>query len=177
MIENHMQKSHTVPSSENAFSPGQFVVYPAHGVAQVVSIETQRVGNDEFKALVVAIDADRLIVRVPLNKVQKSGLRCLSSRKVMQLAFTTMKGPANKSRGLWNRRAIEYAAKIKSGDLVTIAEVVRDLYRRSDQPERSYSERLIYELAFDRLVREVAAVEEMQFAEATTKLEKLLDAA
>jgi CarD family transcriptional regulator len=172
-----MPSSSTLPVADAAFSPGQFVVYPAHGVAQVVSIETQRVGNEEFKVLVVTIDADRLVVSVPLNKVKRSGLRRLSSRKVMQSAFTTMKGRANKSRGLWSRRAIDYASKIKSGDLVTIAEVVRDLYRRPDQPERSYSERLIFEQAFDRLAREVAAIEETQVAEATTKLAKLLDAA
>ena len=95
----------------------------------------------------------------------------------MQSAFETMKGRASKSRGMWSRRALEYAAKIKSGDLVTIAEVVRDLHRKDDQPERSYSERLIYEQALDRMTREVAAIEQLEFTAATSKLEKLLKAA
>jgi CarD family transcriptional regulator len=166
-----------ISSVEKSFSPGQFVVYPAHGVAQVLNIETQKVGKEEFSVLVVKIETDGLTVRVPVHKVKTSGLRRLSSKAVMELAFTTMKGRANKSRGMWSRRATEYAAKIKSGDLVTIAEVVRDLYRNADQPERSYSERLIYEQALDRLAREVAAIEDIQFSDAATKVTQLLEAA
>jgi CarD family transcriptional regulator len=172
-----MTKSLTSSSVEGSFSPGQFIVYPTHGVAQVVNIETQKVGKEEFQVLVVKIEMDRLTVRVPIHKIRTSGLRRLSSRKVMQLAFMAMKGRANKSRGMWSRRATEYAAKIKSGDLVTIAEVVRDLHRTANQPERSYSERLIYEQALDRLAREVAAIEDIKLADAATKVTKLLEAA
>ncbi len=172
-----MTKTRSPASNVVAFEPGDLVVYPSHGVAKVVNIETQRVGAEELRVLVVSLEAERLTVRVPLHKVKTSGLRRLSSRKVMQSAFETMKGRASKSRGMWSRRALEYAAKIKSGDLVTIAEVVRDLHRKDDQPERSYSERLIYEQALDRMTREVAAIEQLEFTAATSKLEKLLKAA
>ena len=117
------------------------------------------------------------MLRVPVAKAKISGLRKLSSRKIMESALVTLKGRSRVSRAMWNRRAQEYEAKINSGDPVSIAEVVRDLHRNADQPDQSYSERQIYQAALDRLVRELAAVESIDETAATQKLEQLLKAA
>lgn len=118
-----------------------------------------------------------MILRVPVAKAQNSGLRRLSSRKIMDSALTTLKGRSRAKRTMWSRRAQEYEAKINSGDPVSIAEVVRDLHRADDQPEQSYSERQMYQAALDRLVREFAALEQIDEAAAAEKLEQLLKAA
>ena len=115
-----------------------------------------------------------MTLRVPVNKVGNSGLRKLSSKKQMDSALITLKGRARVKRTMWSRRAQEYEAKINSGDPVSIAEVVRDLHRSATQPEQSFSERQIYEAAFERLVDELAAIEKIDKDKASGKLEKLL---
>jgi len=159
------------------FSTGDFVVYPAHGVGQVTDVEKQVIGGQEIELFVVSFERDRMTLRVPVDKVENSGLRKLSTRKVMDQALTTLKGRARVKRAMWSRRAQEYEAKINSGDPVSIAEVVRDLHRGESQPEQSYSERQIYEQALERLAHEIAAVEKIKPETATAKLEKLLSAA
>jgi len=170
--------SPAVPGSpEPRFAAGDAVVYAAHGVGRVVGMETRQVGGGTIELVVVAFDQDRLTVRVPLAKAQAAGLRRLSAAGVMENAFATLKGRARTSRGLWGRRALEYSAKINSGDPVLVAEVVRDLHRNSGDPDCSYSERLVYQTAFDRLTREVAAVECVEQEAAAQKLRRILDAA
>ena len=159
------------------FAAGDFVVYPAHGVGQVTDIETQVIGGDAIELFVVNFDRERMTLRVPVAKVHNSGLRRLSNQKTMDKALTTLKGRARIKRAMWSRRAQEYEAKINSGDPISIAEVVRDLYRGATQPEQSYSERQIYEQALERLACEIAAVENIETSIATSKLEKLLTAA
>ncbi len=159
------------------FSTGDFVVYPAHGVGKVTNIEKQTIGGQEIELFVVSFERDRMTLRVPVDKVENSGLRKLSTRKIMDQALTTLKGRARVKRAMWSRRAQEYEAKINSGDPVSIAEVVRDLHRGTSQPEQSYSERQIYEQALERLAHEMAAVEKINTETATAKLEKLLSAA
>lgn len=167
----------TNSATKTAFSPGDVVVYPSHGVGKVTNIETQRIADQEIKLFVISFEHERMVLRVPLHKAEASGLRKLSTRTAMESALATLKQPAGQKRGIWNRRALEYTAKIKTGDPVSIAEVVRDLYRAPGQPERSYSERLLYEQALGRLSHEIAAVERTQLEAATTKVEQLLDAA
>jgi CarD family transcriptional regulator len=159
------------------FSSGDFVVYPAHGVGKVTSVESQTIAGQKVDLFVISFERDRMTLRVPVRKVENSGLRKLSTRKVMDTALTTLKGRARVKRAMWSRRAQEYEAKINSGDPVSIAEVVRDLHRGATQPEQSYSERQIYEQALERLAHEVAAVEKIKPEAATAKLEKLLNAA
>ena len=159
------------------FSTGDFVVYPAHGVGKVTSIESQTIVGQKVELFVIGFERDRMTLRVPIGKVENSGLRKLSTRKVMEAAMTTLKGRARVKRAMWSRRAQEYEAKINSGDPVSIAEVVRDLHRGASQPEQSYSERQIYEQALERLAYEVAAVEKIKPEAATAKLERLLSAA
>ena len=159
------------------FTPGSYVVYPGHGLGKVTSLESQTFAGQEVRCLVITFDHDRMTLKVPVSKAKTSGLRGLSSPSHMQKALTTMTGRASGKKVMWSRRATEYAAKIKSGDPILIAEVVRDLHREPDQPQGSYSERLLYEQARDRLTREVAAIEGIEVDAATTKFELLLKAA
>ncbi len=162
---------------EMTFKAGDFVVYPTHGVGKVLGLEKKEIAGDELQLFVISFDQDRMTLRVPVHKVKKSGLRRLSTRKIMEAVLTTLKGRARVKRTMWSRRAQEYEAKINSGDPVLIAEVVRDLHRNTSQPDQSYSERQIYELALDRLARELAAIEKIDKEAATAKLETALEAA
>lgn len=140
------------------FRPNDYVVYPAHGVGQIISIEKQEVAGMTLELFVISFEKDKMTLRVPTNKAEDVGMRSLSSPDVVSKAMTTLKGKARVKRAMWSRRAQEYEQKINSGDLIAIAEVVRDLHRTDDQREQSYSERQLYEAALERLTREVAAV-------------------
>ncbi len=146
-------------TAAKAFSVGQHVVYPAHGVGVVTGIEKQTVAGMDLEVFVVSFDQDKMILRVPTNRAEVSGMRALAGTKLVDDALKTLGGRARIKRTMWSRRAQEYEAKINSGDLISIAEVVRDLHRGADQPEQSYSERQLYESALDRMARELAAVE------------------
>ncbi|MET0293654.1 MAG: CarD family transcriptional regulator [Phenylobacterium sp.] len=144
-----------------AFSVGDHVVYPAHGVGRVQGIETQEVAGLKLEVYVITFDHEKMTLRVPTGKAKTAGLRPLAESNVVSQALTTLKGRARVKRTMWSRRAQEYEAKINSGDLISIAEVVRDLHRAENQPEQSYSERQLYESALDRMAREVAAIEQI----------------
>jgi len=159
------------------FKAGDYVVYPTHGVGLVKGVEKQTVGGMTLELVVVTFDNDRMTLRVPVAKMATSGLRKVSSRKIMDDAITTLKGRARVKRTMWSRRAQEYEAKINSGDPISIAEVVRDLHRNVGQPDQSFSERQIYEAALERLAGEYAAVDGIDKAKATEKLEQALKAA
>lgn len=161
-------------NDSSLFSKGDFVVYPTHGVGQVIGIEKQEVAGHKLHLFVISFENERMTLSVPIDKAIVSGLRKLSSKKIMETAMTTLKGRARVKRTMWSRRAQEYEAKINSGDPILIAEVVRDLHRRADQPDQSFSERQIYEQALDRLSSEVAAVDKVDMEKATAKVEKLL---
>lgn len=140
------------------FRPNEYVVYPAHGVGQITSVEKQEVAGIELELFVISFEKDKMTLRVPTNKATEIGMRALSSPDVISQAMKTLRGKAKVKRAMWSRRAQEYEQKINSGDLIAIAEVVRDLHRTDDQREQSYSERQLYEAALERLTREVAAV-------------------
>ncbi|KLN62530.1 CarD family transcriptional regulator [Kiloniella spongiae] len=159
------------------YSAGDYVVYPTHGVGRVQGIETQEISGVTLELLIVTFEQDRMTLRVPLARAESSGLRKLSSRKLMEDALTTLKGRSRAKRTMWSRRAQEYEAKINSGDPVSIAEVVRDLHRGPEQPEQSFSERQMYQAALERLAREFAAVEDIDEDSAAVKLEEMLAAA
>ena len=159
------------------FRPGDFVVYPTHGVGQVTRIEIQEIAGHKLKLFVISFENERMTLKVPIAKVVTSGLRKLSSRKVMETAMEKLKGRARVKRTMWSRRAQEYEAKINSGDPLSIAEVVRDLHRKTGQPDQSFSERQIFESARERLAHELAAVEKIDVEAAEEKLEDLLKAA
>ena len=156
------------------YKVSDIVVYPTHGVGKITGIEAQKYGEIEFKLYVVAFEKDKMILRIPVNRAKISGLRGISSTDQLKKVTQTLKGKAKTSRGMWSRRAKEYEGKINSGDIVSIAEVVRDLHKNIDDPDRSYSERVIYESALDRLAGEVAAVKKIDINAATEHLVKEL---
>ena len=160
---------------ENSFIPGDFVVYPSHGVGKIIGTETREVEQTKLELLVIRFEQDRMTLRVPLDKAKVSGLRTLSSKAQMDEAITTLQGKAKVKKLMWSRRAQEYETKINSGSLVSIAEVVRDLYRKDDQGEQSYSERQMYQAALERLASEFAAVDNTDKESAVVKLEKIID--
>ena len=141
-----------------AFRPNEFVVYPAHGVGKIVNIEEQEIAGIIMELFVVSFEKDKMTLRVPTEKALHVGMRSLASAEEVAKAMHTLKGKAKVKRAMWSRRAQEYEQKINSGDLIAIAEVVRDLHRTDEQREQSYSERQLYEAALERLTREVAAV-------------------
>ena len=145
-------------SKKAEFRPNDHVVYPAHGVGRIVSIEEQDIAGLTIEVFVISFDKDKLKVSVPTHKATEVGMRSLSTPDVVSQAMKTLRGKAKVKRAMWSRRAQEYEQKIHSGDLISIAEVVRDLHRNDDQREQSYSERQLYEQALERLTREVAAV-------------------
>jgi CarD family transcriptional regulator, regulator of rRNA transcription len=159
------------------FKTGDMVVYPTHGVGRVEGVEKREIAGHNLDLVVIRFTRDRMTLRVPVAKAPTSGLRRLSTQKVMKDALTRLKGRARVKRTMWSRRAQEYEAKINSGDPISIAEVVRDLHRKVDQPDQSFSERQIYEAALDRLVSELAAVEKIDHDKAAEKLEEMLVAA
>ncbi len=161
-------------NSDLDFSIGDHVVYPAHGVGTVVGIETQEVAGLSLEVYVITFDHEKMTLRVPTRKAKGAGLRALAAGTVVSQALTTLKGRARIKRTMWSRRAQEYDAKINSGDLISIAEVVRDLHRAENQPEQSYSERQLYESALDRMAREVAAIERIDRDAAIGILNKAL---
>lgn len=152
------KKSSSKKKKNVSFKVGQHIIYPAHGVGEVIGIEQEVIAGFDIEVYVVKFEQDKMTLRVPTSKAGNSGMRALSDDLILKDAFTTLKGRARVKRTMWSRRAQEYEAKINSGDLILVSEVVRDLHRTEAQPEQSYSERQLYERALDRMVREVAAI-------------------
>ncbi|MGT2503421.1 CarD family transcriptional regulator [Bradyrhizobium guangxiense] len=163
-----------VVTQRQGFKASEFVVYPAHGVGQILAIEEQEIAGAKLELFVINFIKDKMTLRVPTAKVANVGMRKLSEPALVKKALETLKGRARVKRTMWSRRAQEYEAKINSGDIVAIAEVVRDLYRSESQPEQSYSERQLYEAALDRLSREIAVVQHSTETEAVKEIEAQL---
>ena len=161
-------------TKKNEFRPDDFVVYPAHGVGRIVSIDEQEVAGLRLEMFVISFEKDKMTLRVPTVRASEIGMRSLSTPDLIDRALETLKGKARVKRAMWSRRAQEYDQKINSGDLMSIAEVVRDLHRNDDQREQSYSERQLYEAALDRLTREVAAVNGLDEGTAQKRVEEVL---
>lgn len=164
-------KAAPIPPRKLHFKTGDFVVYPTHGVGQIEKIDEQEVAGDTLELFVIGFEKDKMILRVPTAKAKDVGMRKLSSPDIVATALNTLKGRARIKRTMWSRRAQEYEAKINSGDLVSIAEVVRDLHRAGGQPEQSYSERQLYEAALARMAREVAAIQRIDEEAAVAQIE------
>jgi CarD family transcriptional regulator len=161
-------------TQRQGFKTNEFIVYPAHGVGQIMAIEEQEVAGARLELFVINFVKDKMTLRVPTSKVVSVGMRKLAETPMVKRALDTLKGRARIKRTMWSRRAQEYEAKINSGDIVAIAEVVRDLFRSESQPEQSYSERQLYEAALDRLSREVSAVQRITETEAIKEIEAAL---
>ena len=161
-------------TQRQGFKTNEYIVYPAHGVGQILAIEEQEVAGCKLELFVINFVKDKMTLRVPTAKAASVGMRKLAEGVLVKRALETLKGRARVKRTMWSRRAQEYEAKINSGDIVAIAEVVRDLFRSNSQPEQSYSERQLYEAALDRLSREIAAVQRITETEAIKEIEAAL---
>jgi CarD family transcriptional regulator len=161
-------------SQRQGFRTKEFIVYPSHGVGQIISIEEQEVAGLMLELFVISFAKDKMTLKLPVAKIASVGMRKLADASVVAKALHTVTGRARIKRTMWSRRAQEYEAKINSGDLVSIAEVVRDLFRSDNQPEQSYSERQLYEAALDRMAREIASVEKSSETEAIRQIEQNL---
>jgi CarD family transcriptional regulator len=170
-IAPKVEEPKKVLTQRQGFKTNEFVVYPAHGVGQILAIEDQEIAGAKLELFVINFMKDKMTLRVPTAKVANVGMRKLSDPTLVRKALDTLKGRARIKRTMWSRRAQEYEAKINSGDIVAIAEVVRDLYRSESQPEQSYSERQLYEAALDRLSREIAVVQHVTETEAVKEIE------
>ncbi len=161
-------------TQRQGFKTNEFIVYPAHGVGQILAIEEQEIAGAKLELFVINFIKDKMTLRVPTAKIVSVGMRKLAEPPLVKRALETLKGRARIKRTMWSRRAQEYEAKINSGDIVAIAEVVRDLFRSDTQPEQSYSERQLYEAALDRLSREISAVQKITETEAIKEIEGAL---
>jgi CarD family transcriptional regulator len=161
-------------TQRQGFKTSEFVVYPAHGVGQIVSIEEQEVAGAKLELFVISFIKDKMTLRVPTAKIVSVGMRKLAEPPIVKRALETLKGRARIKRTMWSRRAQEYEQKINSGDPMQIAEVVRDLHRNAGQPDQSFSERQIYEAAMDRLAAELGALDNTDKATAANKLAEYL---
>ena len=157
------------------FKVGDVVVYPKHGVGEIIKIETMEIANIKTKFYVVKMEQSKLVIRVPLDKQVEVGLRKISSKKIIEEVYSVLKLKPKIRRIMWSRRAQEYDSKIFSGDPIRIAEVVRDLFRKNTQADQSYSERQMFQVAIERLAREVAAVEKTDYFQSTEKIEQILN--
>ncbi len=161
-------------TARHGFKINESIVYPAHGVGRIIAIEEQEIAGFPLELFVIQFEKDKMTLRVPTSKLQSVGMRKLAEDDIVSRAMDTLKGRARVKRTMWSRRAQEYEAKINSGDLISIAEVVRDLYRSESQPEQSYSERQLYEAALDRMAREIAAVGRIDERGATQRISEVL---
>ena len=161
-------------TQRQGYKTGESVVYPAHGVGTIIAIEEQEVAGFKLELFVILFEKDKMTLRVPTAKAASVGMRKLAEDDVLTRSLDTIAGRARIKRTMWSRRAQDYEAKINAGDLVSIAEVVRDLHRSEAQPEQSYSERQLYEAALDRMVREIAAAHKVTEPEAHKMIEAQL---
>ena len=160
---------------KDAFNIGELVVYPKHGVGEIKSISTLEISKVKTKYYIIQMEQDKLLIKVPLEKQKEVGLRKIVSKKKIEEVFDILKQKQKVRRIMWSRRAQEYDAKIHSGDPVKIGEVIRDLYRKNNQPEQSYSERQMFQIALERLAREVAAIDKTDYFNTTEKIENILN--
>ena len=162
-------------TSKLEFKINEHVVYPSHGVGKVVSVQEEEIAGAKLELYVISFEKEKMTLRVPTAKSKAVGMRKLSDMDIIEKALKTLRGRARVKRTMWSRRAQEYEAKINSGDLISISEVVRDLFRSDRQPEQSYSERQLYEAALDRMAREVAAGKKVDDATAVAEIEAILE--
>lgn len=163
-------------SEEFSFSNGDLVVYPSHGVGRLERVEVQSIAGQELQVLVITFEKNRMTLRLPQAKAKHAGLRGLASSKQVEKIFAALQKKVKTTKGIWARRAQEYESKINSGQIESVAEVLRELHRREDQPEQSYSERQIYQCALERVASEIAAVKKIQYDEACERIREVLAA-
>ena len=167
---NILVKKKTNEIKQNNYNINNYVVYPSHGVGKIIDIETISVMQQQVSCYLIYFDRERLTIKIPTNNVEKFGIRPLVSKEKMNDVFSILRSGVKKMKGMWSRRAQEYETKINSGDIIMLAEVLRDLTRDIEDSERSYSERIIYETAIFRLACEYSAIYGVSFETAKDKV-------
>jgi CarD family transcriptional regulator len=152
------------------FKADDYAVYPSHGIGKIVDIEKTLVLGQDLSCYLMYFEKEKLTIKIPMNSAEKIGLRHLISKSQMDEVFGILRSGVKKLKGMWSRRAQEYETKINSGDIMLLAEVLRDLTRDIEDGERSYSERIIYETAINRLASEYSAIYGIDFEEAKDKV-------
>jgi CarD family transcriptional regulator len=160
---------------DDPFCAGDFVVYPTHGVGKVDRVGTEEIGGHRLDLIYISFDETKMTLRVPVAQARVTGLRKLATKEAMAQALVILAGRPRVSRLMWAKRAQEFQAKINSGNLKSVAEVVRDLQSAANGSAPSYSQRNLFELAIDRLAGEFAGVEGTDKAEAIVTLTKTLN--
>ena len=153
----------------------EYVVYPSHGVGKITDILEQEIAGMKLELYVIYFEEDKMTLRVPTNKVESTGMRAISDTNLIDEAFSILKSNAKVKKTMWSRRAQEYETKINSGDIKQLSEVVRDLFRKDDQTEQSYSERQMFQVAFERYTREFGISSDLKFEEASSKILEILN--
>ncbi len=156
------------------YNIGDWLIYPKHGLGKAIDFETQTILKEKVKLLVVYFEHERMTLRIPVKKLSELGLRSISNKDEMKKAMLALKGKARIKKTMWAKREKDYKDKLNRGDPVSVAEVLRDLYRGEGDPEQSYSERQLYEMALDRFSREMVAVHDIGIEEAIKKTEENL---
>jgi CarD family transcriptional regulator len=157
------------------FNSGDNIVYPTHGVGRILTIEKFQYDLVEEQLYVIQFFHDKLTIRVPFVKVKSIGLRVITSKMTMTRTLNNLKQKPKIKKAMWSRRAQEYDQKINSGDIKLLSDVVRDLFRKDDQTEQSYSERQMFQVAFERYTREYAISLSIKFEEASQKIQEILN--
>ena len=159
------------------FAARELVVYPPHGVGKVIKISKMTMDKTPLELLVIEFERDKMTLSIPVPKLISAGLRPLSEDLVVNKAMETLRSRAKVKRGMWSRRSQEYNTKLNSGDLISIAQVARDLFRPQRKHEQSYSERRLYEMARDRIAQELAAIDKIDESSAQQRVEDTLNEA
>ena len=160
-------------TEKRVYKVKDYVIYPKHGIGQIISVDKLTIAGIDVSVYKIEITKDKLNLTIPTN--QQNHLRPLSSLNQINKALSILKGKAKIKRTMWSRRAAEYEQKINSGDIYQIAEVVRDLNKNTDMPiDQSYSERQLFEKAYDRLLGEVSIVLKISEDEGKVRLNKSL---
>jgi CarD family transcriptional regulator len=163
--------------ASDGFQVNEIVVYAKLGVGRIIGIDEKNVCGALVKCFVIESVGKKLIIMLPTARAQSLGLRKLASKSVVAQVYQTLTGRSRIRRMMWARRAQEYEAKIRSGNLVMIAEVVRDLYRSDKNADVSYSERQLCETALLRLAQELASIDGRSDLEARSTIEYVLQKA
>ena len=157
-----------------SFSEGDWIIYPKHGLGKTLGFEKQVLSESEVEFIVVYFENEKMTLRIPINKADELGVRSISDESAMKAALTALRGKTKIRRTMWAKREKDYKDKLNKGDMLSIAEVLRDLYRGEDDPEQSYSERQLYELALNRFLRELVAIKNIDLSDAKKKVEENL---
>lgn len=160
-------------SAQSEFKIGQRIVYPAHGVGEIMNIELHTIASSEIKVYVISFPQDKMTLKVPVKRASVIGLRAVTNKKDLDVIYSTLQSKAKPGNRMWSRRAQEYEGKINSGNIIAVAEVLRDLHKNVDN-DRSYSERTLYESALNRLAGELAILENIDPSDAISKLVEML---